>query len=174
MPRADMALSLSVVICIGCGTEGPRSDQNTSAGRTSSARNQATVQENAGRKAVARQAVDRSPATRQDLDDFIGKSGMTATWHYGERTAGELAGTWISTDGNGYLLVFGANGQFLQSFTDNMATGQFAVSDEGRIMAFSKWDGTGPGSHFWFDGQAITGPRGPNPLVRWVRTKKTQ
>ena len=169
-----MALSLLVVICAGCGAVGSRSDQNTSVGRSTVSRNQTVLQKNAVRKAVTQHAVDRSPATRKDLDNFIGKSRTTATWHYRERAEGELAGTWISTDGNGHILVFGAGGEFSRSFSNNMTTGLFAVSDEGRIMAFSKWDGIGLGSHYRFDGKTITGPQGPNPLVRWVRTKKIQ
>ncbi|MBC8876836.1 MAG: hypothetical protein H8E44_46000 [Planctomycetes bacterium] len=119
-------------------------------------------------------AADTAAVTRQDLDAWIARFDDTSIWHYGERTDGELAGLWTSVDANRHRIVFGADGSFSEDFLDNMTTGLYAISDKGRIAAVSKWKGIGCSGHFWFDGKTITGPKGPNPKVRWERTRTTK
>jgi len=114
---------------------------------------------------------DTNPVTREELDDQLTRLNDTSTWHYGERAAGELAGTWTSADGDGHRIVFGADGSFSEAFSGKMTTGRYAISNNGRIVAFSKANGIGLGSHFWLDGKTITGPKGSKPKAKWKRTK---
>jgi len=116
-------------------------------------------------------AAGTATVTRQDLDAWIARLNDTSTWHYGERTEGELAGLWTSVDGDRHPMVFGADGSFSEDFNGNMTTGLYAISDKGRIVAVSKWKGIGCSSHFRFDGKTITGPKGPRPNVQWKRTR---
>jgi len=177
---------MALLLC-GCPNDAPQS-QSTGSGtaqQTDAASSDAANKEPAeddpanlqGRQsqtessdATVGRAAGTAAVTRQDLDDWIARLNDTSTWHYGERTEGEIAGSWTSVDGNRHRMVFGANGSFSEDFNGNMTTGLYAISDKGRIAAVSKWKGVGRSCHFWFDGKTITGPKGPNPNVRWERT----
>ena len=63
-------------------------------------------------------------------------------------------------------------GTFSEDFRGNMTTGLYAISADGRIATFSKWREIGLSSHFKFDGQTITGSKGPMPSVEWKRIEK--
>lgn len=113
-----------------------------------------------------------TPVTKEALDDYLTGFGNSGTWNYGERVIGELAGTWISTDGDGHRIVFnvdGEDGSFSEDFNGNMTKGLYAISNHGKIVTYSKINGIELGSHFQFDGNVITGPRGPNPSATWKR-----
>ncbi len=107
--------------------------------------------------------------THADLAQAIAKSKDRSTWHDGERTVGELAGTWTAADGSGHALVFGADGSFGQEFAGDMTEGVYSISDKGRILTYSHRRGVGLRSHFRFDGKVIRGPRGPVPSAEWKR-----
>jgi len=116
---------------------------------------------------------DGNPITHADLAQSIAKSKDRSTWHNGERTVGELAGMWTAVNGSGHLLVFMADGGFSEDLAGNMTEGVYAISDEGRILTYSKANGVGLRSHFRFDGNTIRGPLGPSPLVEWKRSSRT-
>lgn len=136
--------------------------------------NQATAQTEAG----SRDQIDTTPATREQLDSYLAIFTSATNWTYGERTPGELAGTWVLADGGGHRIIFdvdGRPGTFSEELVNGkMTAGIYAVSDQGHIAAVSKGDGISLGSHFKFDGQFISGPRGPNPSVRWQRVDTSQ
>lgn len=116
-------------------------------------------------------------ASREEFEDYIAKFVDVTNWTYGERTPGELAGKWISEDGDGHYLVFDVNaegGTFGQEFNGHMTSGYYAISDDGQIAAFSKWNGIGIGSRFRLKGDTITGAKGPNPSARWMRAESTR
>lgn len=179
-------LALGSLCCLGCQDQPPPAMDVLSGNQASVIRQQSKVSEqsedseqsgarNAGTGAVdVVNENDGIDVTREDLDQKLARFRNISGWHYGERTTGELAGTWVLADGGGARLVFGANGSFRQDFNGHMTTGLYAISDSGRIVAFSKWNDIGLGSHFWFDGKTIVGPRGPLPKVEWVREQLIQ
>lgn len=114
------------------------------------------------------------PALRSELDSYLANFNNATNWTYGERVAGELAGTWISTDGDGHQVVFNQDGQdgaFGEDFNGARSNGLYAVSDDGKIAAFSRCNGMGIGSHFQLNGDLLTGPKGSNPSASWKRVK---
>lgn len=116
--------------------------------------------------------VNSASISRQDLDEYLAQFGNATGWTYGERSPGELAGTWASLDGDGHQLVFnagGSEGAFSESFNGKMTSGLYAISPEGKIVAFSKSNDVGVGSHFKLAGETIIGPKGPNPNAQWQR-----
>ena len=112
---------------------------------------------------------DEKPITHADLAQFIARSKDQSRWHNGERTVGELVGTWVAVDGSGHPLVFRADGSFSQKLGGNMTEGVYSISDAGRIFTYSKSNGVRIGSHFRFDGKTLRGPRGPKPIAEWTR-----
>jgi hypothetical protein len=50
-----------------------------------------------------------------------------------------------------------------------MTAGVYAVSENNRVVCFSKWNGIGLGAHFTLVGETLTGPLGPNPAAQWQR-----
>ncbi len=112
---------------------------------------------------------DEKPITHSDLAQFIARSKDQSMWHSGERTVGELVGTWVAVDGSGHPLVFRADGSFSEELGGNMTEGVYSISDAGRIFTYSKSNGVRIGSHFRFDGKTLRGPRGPKPLAEWTR-----
>ena len=92
-------------------------------------------------------------------------------WHYGERKAGELEGTWLC---GGAKAVFGADGSFSESFDSTMTKGLYAISDKGLIVTYSvRESGHGLGSSYRLqsDGKTLLGVQGPNPNAVWIRAK---
>ncbi len=113
-----------------------------------------------------------SPAvTRQELQLQLQRYKQNGQWHFGERVGGELAGTWRTVKGHDHPIVFGADGSYSEDFNGNMTQGLYAISDTGRVVAFSRWNGIGLGAHYQLDGKTLTGPNGPNPSERWVRSE---
>lgn len=111
-----------------------------------------------------------SQITHEDLAIAIARSNDQSTWYNGERTVGELAGTWTAVDGSGHPLVFRTDGSFSQELAGKMTEGVFAISEKGQILTYSKRTGIGLRSHFRFDGKTIWGPRGPLPNAEWKRS----
>lgn len=109
--------------------------------------------------------------TRQELQLQIQRHKQNGQWHFGERVAGELAGTWRTVKGHDHPVVFGADGSYSEDFNGKMTQGLYAISDTGRVVAFSRWNGIGLGAHYQLDGKTLTGPRGPTPSERWVRSE---
>jgi hypothetical protein len=117
--------------------------------------------------------VDNAPATRADLDEYLAKFRADKNWTYGERQPGQLAGTWVEVQSGANECVFdvdGVSGKFAIRFGENMAAGLYAVSENNRVVCFSKWNGIGVGSHFTLRGNTLSGPLGPNPTAKWKRT----
>lgn len=112
-----------------------------------------------------------SSATRSELDAYLAKFNSNSGWTYGERTAGELAGKWVSEDGRDFLIFEpeGKTGEFVQSFNGGKAIGLYAISDEGKIVAFAKKSDIRLGSHYTLVDTKIVGPKGPNPSATWIR-----
>lgn len=171
MLRALGFLLLSVFFCTACRTDVPQADRDSSSNQSSASREQSADNSSATGQATVESGTAAAAVTRKDLDQRIANYNDTSAWHYGERTDGELAGTWMSVDGDGHHIVFGADGSFSTDFNGNMTTGLYAISDNGRIVAFSKWNGIGLGSHFMLDGKTLTGPKGPRPNAQWTRTE---
>ena len=116
--------------------------------------------------------VDTTPATRSELDRYLGKFRSEKNWTYGERQPAQLSGTWVALDSDGNRVVFdvdGVPGTFGQDFAGNMTAGVYAVSENNRVVCFSKWNGIGLGAHFTLVGETLTGPLGPNPAAQWQR-----
>ncbi|MGB0596530.1 MAG: hypothetical protein ACPGLY_07575 [Rubripirellula sp.] len=168
-------LALWCLCCLGCQDQPSPAIDGLSGNQASVIRQQSEGSEQSGARDAGASGVDVmdendvTVVTREDLDQKLARLSNVSGWHYGERTPGELAGTWVLADGDGAPLVFGANGSFRQDFNGHLTTGLYAISDSGRIVTFSKWNDIGLGSHFWFDGKTIIGPKGPLPKVEWVR-----
>ena len=109
--------------------------------------------------------------TRQELQLQIQRHKQNGKWHFGERVAGELAGTWRTVKGHDHPVVFGADGSYSEDFNGKMTQGLYAISDTGRVVSFSRWNGIGLGAHYQLDGKTLTGPSGPNPSEQWVRSE---
>ncbi|CAN5292880.1 hypothetical protein BH23VER1_BH23VER1_12390 [soil metagenome] len=97
-------------------------------------------------------------------------------WHYRERKAGELEGTWIC-EGGSDKAVFGADGSFSESFDGKMTKGLYAISDDGLIVTYSVREGGG-WLGGWYrlqsDGKSLTGPKGPIPNAVWRRVAESK
>lgn len=103
------------------------------------------------------------------LESLIERYTDETEWTRGERTEGELAGTWQATDGSKAIVVFEADGDFRETFAHGMAEGKFAISKGGQIVAYSRSDVASLTSHFRLEGNQLIGPKGPNPQHVWVR-----
>ena len=168
---------LCLLGCSGCGSDSRPIVGGSSDERSSEQQGGIDGQKSSPKDRTLDGDLDTTPATREDLDKYLANFGDATNWSYGERTPGELAGTWVSVDDGGHRVVFDANGcqgAFSEDFNGNMTAGLYAVSPDGRIVAFSKWNGIGLGSRFKFEGQTITGPRGPNPSAQWKRIQTTK
>lgn len=162
-----------LAFCLGCGTAAPpaavQSSTQGSAQQVAAADNVVTGQS----ESSSQDQIDTTPASREQLDSYLAIFTSATNWTYGERTPGELAGTWVLENGGGHRIIFdvdGRPGTFSEELVNGKLTaGVYAVSDQGHIAAVSKGDGISLGSHFKFDGQFISGPRGPSPSVRWKR-----
>ena len=174
MARSICTLFLFAILCAGCGTD-PADSASQSEGDASDDASSAAVTD----VTDADQQDDREygttdVVTRADLDQYMANFEGESGWIYGERTEGELVGTWISVDGDGDRVVFGADGSFSEDFIGKMTTGLYAISDTGKIVAFSESGGVSLGSHFQLDGETITGPKGPNPSAEWRRAEVSE
>lgn len=162
-----------LLVCLGCASDPPPAVR-ANADKQSSERQEKSVQnptsEQPASEAISDGGADTRPVTRLDLDTYIARFKDTSAWHYGERTPGELAGTWTAVDGDGHRIMFGADGSFSEDFNGNLTTGLYAISENGRIVAFSKWNGIRLGAHYTLDGDLIVGPKGPQPKAKWSRT----
>lgn len=178
MARVTRHVILAVFLCNGCSTDAPtsapRDDRDSSSDVSSAAAVISTSDVESERAESDQGSANADVVTRGELDAYRARFDDASVWHYGEGTDGELEGTWISVDGDGHRIVFGPDGLFSEDFNGNMTTGQYAISDTGRIVAFSKWDGISLGSHFQLDGETITGPKGPNPHAEWRRAAATE
>lgn len=110
--------------------------------------------------------------THADLAGDIAKSKDNSQWHNGERTDGELVGTWTAADGTGHPLIFRADGSFSEDLAGRMTQGVYSISDNGRILTYSRANGVGLRSHFTLQRDTIRGPRGPKPSAIWKRVTK--
>lgn len=111
-------------------------------------------------------------ALRKNLEKQLARYKDVTVWHYRERKAGELEGTWVSRESGGAKVVFGADGSFSENFGGKMTNGLYAISDKGLIVSYSEREGGGSlGS--WYrlqsDGKTLTGPSGPRPDAVWIR-----
>ncbi|MCH2183024.1 MAG: hypothetical protein MK108_13555 [Mariniblastus sp.] len=113
------------------------------------------------------------PATRKELETYIERFKSTDTWHFGERVPGELVGTWRTVKRRDAPIVFRVDGSYQQDFNGNPSEGVFAISDSGKVVAFSKWNGIGLGAHYQLDGRNLIGPHGSIPNERWQRTSRS-
>lgn len=129
--------------------------------------------ENSDKGTVAAENQPETPVMkRADLDNYKSIFKGQTGWTYGERTPGELAGTWRSVDQNRHGLVFdvdGVPGTFSEDFAGTMTVGLYAISSTGKIVTVSSAKGASLGSHFQLNGDTITGPRGPDPSVEFRR-----
>ncbi|MDB4749946.1 hypothetical protein OAF83_03480 [Rubripirellula sp.] len=169
MRRCFDVLLLSLLFVFGCeGTDPPDSDVGLNLGAS---KHQSHAKESGMvSKEVAAAANESGNAvTHADLEQQIARSADQSPWHYGERVVGELEGMWTAVDGSGHQLVFGADGSFSEDLAGHMTKGVYAISDKGRIVTFSKANGVGIGSYFFFEGKTIRGPRGPRPNAHWKR-----
>lgn len=161
--------AIALCLCCGCSKQDSVDEPTTSADRPA-------AQDERGNGDID-SASTRTPLTNSDvkeeLDSWIDELDGSSHWHYGERTDGELAGVWIAEDRSGHRLVFGADGSFSEDFNGELTAGLFAISDEGRIAAFSARKGINLRSHFRFDGTNVIGPKGPDPTMKWSRRPKT-
>ena len=159
----------------GCGTD---DGQQPVGGET------AVTEGYSGESNIAKQAIEDTstsvdsrrrdttvgPAvTRQELQLQIQRHKSNGQWHFGERVAGELAGTWRTVEGRGHPVVFGADGSYSEDFNGKMTEGLYAISDTGKIIAFSKWKGVGLSARYRLEGGMLIGPNGPTPNERWMR-----
>jgi hypothetical protein len=116
-------------------------------------------------------------AVKKKLEKFMARYKDVTVWHYRERKAGELEGTWVSRDSGGDKLVFGADGSFSENFGGEMTKGLYAISDKGLIVTYSESEGGGSLGG-WYqlqtDGKTLTGPSGPRPDAVWIRAKEDQ
>ena len=125
-----------------------------------------------GQAGTRNKPVDTTPATRSELDRYLAKFRSEKNWTYGERQPDQLSGTWVALESGGNRVVFdvdGVPGTFGQDFAGNMTAGVYAVSENNRVVCFSKWNGIGLGAHFTLVGETLTGPLGPNPAAQWQR-----
>lgn len=123
---------------------------------------------------AAEEEAAAAPITKADLDAYKARFDNPPPWTYGERVPGELAGVWVSDDPEGKPIEFdvdGVPGTFAEDFVGNRAIGLYAIASDGKIVTASQFGGASLGSHFNFNGQTITGPRGPNPMVTWHRQR---
>ena len=171
MNRIHVLLPILLLLTLGC--EGNRPTGNRGSVKTRSLEELGSAKQggNTEKELIEKNNVADIAVTHADLDSQISRSKDQSTWHYGERTPGELAGIWTSVDGSGDRLVFGADGSVSEDLAGNMTQGVYAISDKGRILSFSKWNETGLRSHFWLDGEKIRGPRGPIPNAYWERVE---
>lgn len=168
MSRAGILLLCSLLYT-GCGDDSDDSAPITESD-TSEDVSSELVAESIGAELQGEQSdATTDVVTLGELLDYVKRFDDGTVWHHGEETDDSLIGTWISTDGDGHRIVFGADGSFSEDFNGRMTTGLFAVSDAGKIVAFSKSQGVGLGSHFQFGGETITGPKGPDPQAEWRR-----
>jgi hypothetical protein len=92
------------------------------------------------------------------------------------RTLREVVGRWVSQDGDREPLVFEKDGSFQCGFIKEkgvwvMATGQYTMTDDGRIATKAEHAGSTLYRTFSFSGGVITGPRGPKQNVDWKKDK---
>lgn len=161
LPQAVIVI-LGLLVFVGCNPVEPDKQKDSTKAQSNKEQQNAESQNQQ----------PETPATREELDSYLSGFGNAGSWNYGERVIGELAGTWISTDGDGHKIVFNENGKdgsFSEDFNGAMSKGVYAISNNGKIVAYSKSGGVGIGSHFQFDGKIITGPKGPNPSASWER-----
>ncbi len=115
---------------------------------------------------------DASLSLRDELDAYLEKNRIESGWTYGERSPRELRGSWATVDRSDSLIIFDLNGQagvFSQDFNGHRSVGLYAVSRDGQIIGYSKWNGIGLRSRWKIEGLELVGPRGPSPKVRWRR-----
>ncbi|MEZ6107039.1 MAG: hypothetical protein R3B96_13205 [Pirellulaceae bacterium] len=117
-------------------------------------------------------AIPTTPPTQADLTAQLSRFQVQPPWTYGERTAGELAGSWVSDDAEGDLVEFdldGKSGTFSEDLGGKRTIGLYAISADGVIVTISRSGDVSLSSHFRLNGDQLSGPRGPNPNVTWRR-----
>ena len=178
LPTAFFVLGfVCLIIGLGCHNEKGESEDSF---RIQQRSENLKTQTDRGRSVQHNDTVTAPPpkqgpaATRPELDAYLSKHKNPGKWHYGERVKGELAGTWEIAGKGGQRVVFGADGTYRENFNGNMTRGLYAVSDEGRVVAFSKWNGIGLGAYYRLEGEVLVGPNGPNPRERWLRKKTSE
>ena len=125
----------------------------------------------------APQEVDRPALAAVTLDDLkteIARHKDTSKWYFGPRPDGEPVGTWLSQDADREPLMFGKDGSFQCGFVwrndaGSLATGRYAISETGLIVAVAKHEGARLGLFYRLDNGTILGSRGPAPRVEWKR-----
>ncbi|MFN3189337.1 MAG: hypothetical protein ACE361_02350 [Aureliella sp.] len=133
------------------------------------------VNNSSNAEAVEMVGSEVTSATRKELDEYIANFKSTSAWTYGERNQGELAGRWDLVGGKTYIEFDsgGEKGVFLTLFNGKPARGRYAISREGKIVAFAKassdGEAIGIGSHYRLNGDEIRGPNGPQPDAVWRR-----
>lgn len=115
--------------------------------------------------------------TAQELKAAIARhKDKSKKWYYGERPDGYPTGTWLSQDGDKQPLVFEKDGSFQCGFVwrkgaGKYATGRYAISENGLIVAVAKHNGVRIESFYKLKAGALIGSRGPKPRVEWKKTK---
>ncbi|MEM8732949.1 MAG: hypothetical protein AAGG44_01915 [Planctomycetota bacterium] len=197
-------LAVLVLVLVGCD----RKTVGSGNGQVASTQQRAVNSEakdttNAGQEVTARTTqVEREPevnarvegeqaalqvnsmlvaASRQDLDVYLRRFRSDFPWTYSERKQGELSGRWFPKNGDDDYVEFetgGKKGAFATLFAGQTAIGCYAISPQGKVVAYAKAlvDGevAGIGVHFELENGRLIGPKGPNPQAVWIRQAKHQ
>ena len=176
-PHSTILVCLAFLTTVGCDAFKSR-EESGNAWSSGAVRVDGEARTDAGKgiptinELHAQSPVDVTPATRAELDAFLAKFRSDKNWTYGEAEPGQLAGSWVDVESGGNEIVFdvdGVSGSYAQQFGEDMTAGHYAVSENNRVVCFSKWNGIGLGAHFTLVGDTLTGPRGPNPTAQWKR-----
>ncbi|MFO0905044.1 MAG: hypothetical protein U0939_18710 [Pirellulales bacterium] len=116
--------------------------------------------------------IDASPATRADLEEYLKRFKAEQNWTFGERTPGELSGTWTPDDRSDARRTFnvdGVDGTYSETSFGLTVHGVYAVSEQGKVVAVGRGGGVSLGTHAQLQGGQLVGPKGPAPKMTWSR-----
>ena len=168
------------LLAVGCHDQGDSQQavvvtQENLAERTGDAKEEARPKVDAAAKAAtsdeAPPNVDR-PVTRADLERYMKVFSNERNWTFGERTPGELAGTWTPEDDSKASRVFnvdGVDGAYSETSFGLTVTGIYAVSENGKVVGVASGGGIFLGTHARLQDGVLVGPKGPNPNLTWRR-----
>jgi hypothetical protein len=156
MPRGPILL-MSAILCLpACGGDAGRSNGGPRPTAGEAERSSATGPSPAG---IDRAAVDAD--TPDELKAEIARHKDTSKWYFGPRPDGEPVGTWLSQDPDREPLTFGQDGSFTCGFlwrdgAGSLATGRYAISEAGLIVAVAKHNGVRLGLFYHLNKGALS------------------
>ncbi len=177
MVRLPAAYCSVLIVCMGCGNGDAQPDTEGTRASTEKTDDASTDKNDVpivDRDTRELDSANGDPVSMEELKAAIARHKDTSTWHYGERPDGYPTGTWLSEDEDQEPLVFEKDGTFKCGFVwrkgaGSYASGRYAISENGLIVAVAKHNGVRIGPFYHLKAGTLIGSRGPNPRVEWKK-----